>query len=267
MTGADRLLPTRVCEHLRTRRFGRRVYYYPETDSTNRAALALARCGESAGTVVMADFQTKGRGRLDHDWSSRDGEDLLFSVILRPGAPPAGLLPATLVFSSALAAELSVRLGEAVSVKWPNDMMVRGGKIGGVLAEGALGPVGDPYLVVGVGLNVNSLPGVFPAHLRGRVATCRAVSGRSWDRAELLANVLESMERDYDTFEAAGFAGLRTRYEGRLSLLGRKVRFARDGRDVVALVDGVDDDGALRVVPEGEIRPVSLYGEHVEPVA
>jgi biotin-(acetyl-CoA carboxylase) ligase len=93
------------------------------------------------------------------------------------------------------------------------------------------------------------------------------VTGTSWDRAKLLANVLNAMERDYETFEAAGFAELRNRYEGRLTLLGRKVRFERDGRAVVASVDGVDDDGALRVVPEGEDRPLSLYGEHVEPAA
>jgi BirA family biotin operon repressor/biotin-[acetyl-CoA-carboxylase] ligase len=259
------LYPSRLREHLRTSQFGRRVYYYPETDSTNRVGLSLARSGEPSGTVVVADYQSKGRGRLDHVWSSRAGEDLLFTAVLRPGAPPADLLPITLVFSSAVAAELSARLGILISVEWPNDMVTGGGKIGGILAEGTTASSGDPYLVVGVGLNVNSMPGSFSRALRGSAATCRTVTGKTWDRARLLAVVLGAMERDYDTFLRGGFAAMRTRYEHQLVFLGRSVSFVHGGRRMVATVDGVENDGALRVVPEDSNQPIKLYGEEVEP--
>jgi len=263
----DRLLPSRVRGHLRTQQFGGRLFYYPDTDSTNRAALALARAGEPSGTVVVANHQSKGRGRLDHEWSSRPGEDLLFSVVLRPGSQPPDLLPITLVFSNAVATELSDRLGEVVSVDWPNDMVASGGKIGGILAEGTVASSGDSFLVVGVGLNVNSRLESFSDALRSTVATCQTVTGRTWDRAELLAIVLGAMERDYKRFLSGGFAAMRAQYEQKLAFLGRRVSFVHRGRQVVATVDGVEDDGALRVVADHENQPMKLYSEEVHPVA
>jgi BirA family biotin operon repressor/biotin-[acetyl-CoA-carboxylase] ligase len=263
----DRLLPSRVRGYLRTQRFGGRLFYYPDTDSTNRAALSLARAGEPSGTVVVADHQSKGRGRLDHEWSSRAGEDLLYSIILRPGSPPPDLLPITLVFSNAVSTELSGLLGEVVSVEWPNDMVTQGGKIGGILAEGTVASSGDSFLVVGVGLNVNSRFESFSDALRPRVATCRTVTGRTWDRAELLAIVLGAMERDYTRFLSGGFAAMRAQYEHKLVFLGRRVSFVHRDRQVVATVEGVEDDGALRVVAEDTNQRMKLYSEEVHPVA
>ena len=266
MTAPD-LLPSRVREHLRTGSFGRRIFYYPDTDSTNRAAMALARAGEPSGTVVVADHQSKGRGRLDHEWSSRAGEDLLFTIVLRPGSAPSDLLPITLVFSNAVATELSGRLGELVSVEWPNDMVAQGGKIGGILAEGSVGSSGDSFLVVGVGLNVNSQLESFSDALRPSVATCRTVTGKSWNRAELLAIALGALERDYQRFLSGGFATVRGSYERKLAFLGRRVSFVHGGRNVFATVEGVEEDGALRVVEEGTNRPIKLYSEEVHPAA
>jgi BirA family biotin operon repressor/biotin-[acetyl-CoA-carboxylase] ligase len=265
MPRVDRLLPSRVREHLRTRCFGRRIYYYPETDSTNRVALSLARAGEGTGTVVVADYQSRGRGRGDHGWWSRAGEDLLFTVVLRPDPPPATMLPITLVFSAAVSTELSAALGVDVMVEWPNDMVTGGGKIGGILAEGA--SAGEtPFAVVGTGLNVNSRRSGFPEELRPRVTTCRTVSGRACDRALLLARILEALENTYERFLALGFAGMRLEYEERLAYAGRSVTFVRRGRPLVATVEGVDDDGALRVLAGGGRETIKLYSEEVSRV-
>ena len=266
MNPVDRLLPSRIREHLGAGRFGHRIYYYPETDSTNRVALALARAGEASGTVVVADHQTRGRGRLDHEWSSRLGEDLLFTVVLRPDSPPPTLLPITLVFSAAVSAVLSATLGVEVSVEWPNDMVTPGGKIGGILAEGSVTTPEGSFAVVGTGLNVNSRPDSFSDELRARVATCRTESGRTWDRAELLAAVLGAMEREYERFLVDGFAGMRSQYENKLVFLGRRVFFSHGGRQVVATVEGVDADGALRVLEDGTVERMTLYSEEVRPL-
>ncbi len=265
MSGHDLLLPARLKSLLATNDFGRRVYYYPETVSTNTAAVGLARAGEPHGTVVVADFQSRGRGRLDHEWSSRAGEDLLFTLILRPGGTPGlkEMLPVTLVFSSALASTLSTALASDVSVKWPNDIIAPGGKIGGILAEGTSRPSGEGFVAVGIGVNVNSRPGSFPEELQGRVATCRSVSGRQWDRAALLADLLKSMEDHYRRFRRDGFEALRPDYESRLTLLGRVVSFERGGRRDTATVEGVDADGALRVRYGADDPPLSLYNEEV----
>jgi BirA family biotin operon repressor/biotin-[acetyl-CoA-carboxylase] ligase len=252
---------------LHTKRFGKRVYYYPVTDSTNNVAMALAKLGEAGGTVVVTDFQTRGKGRLDHEWSSRAGEDLLFTVIVRPPSPPATLLPITLVFAVAIAEGLAATVGVDVSVKWPNDIVTPRGKIGGILAEGSVTAPERSFAVVGTGINVNSRADSFPVDLRGRVATCRTESGREWDRAELLAGVLGWMEGGYERFLAEGFAGARATYESRLTLIGRRVSFVSRHRRVTARVEGVEDDGALRVVADESEERMRLYGEEVTPVA
>jgi len=265
MSGTDRLLPARLKSLLATREFGRRIYYYPETVSTNTAAVMLARAGEPHGTVVVTDFQSRGRGRLDHEWTSRAGEDLLFTLILRPDGVPGlkEMLPVTLVFSSAVAATLKTALATEVTVKWPNDIMAPGGKIGGILAEGTSKPSGEGFVAVGTGVNVNSIATSFPLELRERVASCRSVSGRQWDRAALLADFLESMESHYRRFRRDGFEALRPEYESRLNLLGRVINFQRDGRRVTATVEGVGADGALRARCGAEDPPISLYNEEV----
>lgn len=268
MSGQGRLLPARLKSLFVTQDFGRRIYYYPETVSTNTAAVKLARAGEPHGTIVVADFQSRGRGRLDHQWASRAGEDLLFTLILRPGGDPGlkDMLPVTLVFSLAVASTLSAALACDVSVKWPNDIIAQGGKIGGILAEGTSPPSGDGFVAVGTGVNVNSLPGSFPAQLRERVATCRSVSGRQWDRAALLADLLMSMEGHYRRFRRDGFEALRPDYERGLTLLGRAISFERGGRCVTATVEGVGVDGALRVRCGAGDPPLSLYNEEVRVV-
>ena len=260
-------MPSRVQRNLKTRNFGRRIYYYPVTDSTNRVAMTLARAGEADGTVVVTDFQTRGKGRFDRTWASRAGEDLLFSVILRPDSPPQSLLPVTLVFSALVANALSATLGAQVAVEWPNDMVTRRGKIGGILAEGSVTTPELAFAVVGTGLNVNSLPGDFPDELRDHLATCRAESGHRWDRGEILAVVLEAMEGGYNRFLTEGFAGLRATYENSLAFIGRRVSFSTHGRRVTATVEGVDDDGALRVVADDSQQRLKLYSEEVTPVA
>jgi BirA family biotin operon repressor/biotin-[acetyl-CoA-carboxylase] ligase len=266
LTPGDRLLPERIRKHLGTRSFGRRIYYLPETGSTNAFGLALARAGEASGTLVVADYQSLGRGRLDHQWWSSAGKDLLFSVILRPEAPPPAVLPVTLMFSAIISAELSGRLGADVSVEWPNDMVTQGGKIGGILAEGTATTQESAFFVVGVGVNVNSAADDFPAELNGRVATCRTVSGQTWDRAALLAGVLLAMESGYERFLVDGFEGVRPLYEIKLRFLGRRVEFERGGRRITATVEGVAGDGALKVRPDRAEQSLMLYGEEVWPL-
>jgi BirA family biotin operon repressor/biotin-[acetyl-CoA-carboxylase] ligase len=266
LTAWSRLLPENIREHLNTRSFGRRIYYLPETESTNAYGLRLARAGEVSGTVIVADYQSRGRGRLDHRWCSREGKDLLFTVVLRPDAPAPTILPVTLVFSDVIADALSDTLGADVLVEWPNDMVAGDGKIGGILAEGAATKEGSTFLVVGVGVNVNSRADDFPSEVKPRVATCRTISGRDWDRAALLASILSAMEKGYERLLTEGFAGMRPRYERKLVFLGRRVSFEHRGRVVSATVEGVADDGALKARPDRSREPIMLYGEEVRPI-
>lgn len=264
-TGAEPLLPGDVRGRLATARAGRRLYYFPETDSTNDVAIDLARRGEPEGAVVYTDFQRRGRGRRDRAWNSPRGLDLLFSLVLRPPGTARDALPLALAASVAVSDAVGRALGVAVGVKWPNDVVWSGRKLAGILCESGDGR-GGRYVVVGVGINVNSGPGDLPGEVRATAVTCRTIAGRPLDRAGLFVSILESLEATYGRFRAGGFPVLRDEYEARLAFAGRRVVFEREGRDETGRVLGVADDGALRVLP-AEGPETLLYGETVREAA
>lgn len=259
----EMLLPSVLRRRLKTRLLGRRVYYYPEVDSTNRVAVDLARCGEPEGTLVLTDYQTKGRGRADHTWSSPPGKDLLFSLVLRPDGEPGFVLLSTLAFSVAVAEALTETFGFYAGVKWPNDIYTREGKIGGILAERVVAAGGKAFVVVGIGLNVNSVKNDFPPAFRDRAVSCRVLAGRTVDRPALMGTVLAALETCYDTFRDRGFAAFKPAYERLLVINGWRVWFDRSGRRLAGTVEGVQDDGALLVRLGGGDEPLALYNETV----
>jgi len=256
-------LPAELRRRLATAYLGRRCYFYPETDSTNDVALALANEGEAEGAVVVADFQRRGRGRRAHTWSSPPGKDLLFSMVLRPEGDARHALPVTLAVATAISVTLTKLLDVDVSVKWPNDVVVRASKIAGILAESASSGGRLSHAVVGVGVNVNSIEQDFAAELHGRATSCRMIAGVDWDRADLLADLLGTIEAYYDRFRRDGFGPLVAAYEMRLVQAEKHVAFERDGQRWSGRVAGVARDGAL-VVRLDQGPDVELYSEQVE---
>ena len=259
-------LPADIQRGLATARLGRRIYFHPEIESTNDAALELARAGEPEGTVVIADYQSAGRGRRGQAWTSPPHRNLLMSVILRPATDARGALPVTLVASMSISVVLSKLLDLEVSVKWPNDVVCEGAKIAGLLAESSASVSGVAHVVVGIGINVNARAEDFPASMAYPAASCLTLTGTEWDRAHIAADVLGTIEAYYDRFLRDGFGPLRSAYEARLLNLGKLVSFERNGARVAGHVRGVALDGALRVEPDsgGEML---LYTETVEVAA
>jgi BirA family biotin operon repressor/biotin-[acetyl-CoA-carboxylase] ligase len=259
------LLPADLRRRLASARLGRRVYFYPETDSTNDVALQLARGGEEEGTIVLADYQRRGRGRRGNTWSSPRGRDLLVSIILHPEGDARATLAVTLVAATAISVVLSKLLDVEVGVEWPNDVVTPAGKIAGLLAESAASTRGVAFVVVGAGINVNSRAEDF-AREGHAAASCRTLTGLEWDRVDVLADVLGTIEAYYDRFRRDGFGPLRAAYESRLRHMDRAVAFERGGRRETGRVRGVALDGALRVTLEGG-EEVALYSETVEVLA
>jgi BirA family biotin operon repressor/biotin-[acetyl-CoA-carboxylase] ligase len=256
-------LPADLLRHLVTARLGRRIYFYPETGSTNDIAIDLARRGEAEGTLVVADHQRAGRGRRGRTWTSPPGKDLLVSLVLRPPGLAQGALAVTLVVATAVSVALSKLLDVEFMVKWPNDVVSAEGKIAGILAESAIASGRVEYVVVGAGINVNSLAGDLPAVAPIPPVSCRMLTGAEWDRAWVLADVLGTVEAYYDRFCRDGFAPLRSAYEARLWQMGRDVGFERDGERATGRVLGVAGDGALRVALAGG-GEAELHGETIE---
>lgn len=256
-------LPAEVQRVLATARLGRRIYFHPDIESTNDAALELARAGEVEGAVVMADHQRAGRGRRGHAWSSPPHRNLLMSVILRPETDLRGALPVTLVAALSVSVALSKLLDVEMAVKWPNDVVCDGGKIAGILAESSATAGGLSFVVLGIGVNVNARADEFPRGMPYPAASCLTLTGTEWDRAGMAADVLGTIEAYYDRFLRDGFAPLRSAYEARLRHLGAPVAFERGGARAHGVVLGVDPDGALRIGLDGG-EEILLHSETIE---
>jgi BirA family biotin operon repressor/biotin-[acetyl-CoA-carboxylase] ligase len=242
--------------------FAGRIYYLPVLDSTNRVALELARSGEVQGTLVITDHQTKGRGRYDRRWTSPPGRGLLFSLILRPDMSPSAVLPVTLAFSLSIANTLETIVRQKAEVKWPNDVLVDGRKICGILSEGSSRMGKSDFVVVGIGINVNTREDEFASDIRGTATSCHVLTQNEYDRSDLLGKVLGSLESTYIRFGREGFSGFVESYQKKLTIMNKTVAFRRGGEVCTAVVNGVGEDGGLAVsLSDG--RRVVLYDEEI----
>jgi BirA family transcriptional regulator, biotin operon repressor / biotin---[acetyl-CoA-carboxylase] ligase len=234
---------------------GFEVHRLVATDSTNDWALGAARDGAPDRTVVVADFQRRGRGRLDRRWEAPAGTALLCTVLLRTELDVVDRhLCAVAVGLAALeACAASAELD--VGLKWPNDLVVAGRKLGGILAEtgGHEDDDGTTAVVVGLGLNV-SWPG--PPEANG--TSLEAASGRTVTRDQLLEDYLDALDaRDRDLRTPRGRTSLLREYRRSLVTLGRRVRVQLFDTDVVGVADDVDDQGHLVVVTEQGTRALA----------
>ncbi|MGE5528737.1 MAG: biotin--[acetyl-CoA-carboxylase] ligase [Patescibacteria group bacterium] len=244
VSAPDRPCAEEVRDGLAARVFGREVIHLETTASTNDEARRLGQAGWPEGTVVAAEEQTAGRGRLGRRWSSPAG-GLCFSMILRPGLALADLGPLTIVAAAALRRAILAETGLETSIKWPNDLMAGGRKLAGILAE-ASGELGRADLVVvGIGLNVNQAD--FPRPLRGRAVSLRQLLGREVRRVPILRAFLASFEDLYLRGRKDGFAAALAEAAANTSTLGRPVRVRAGGRLVEGVAVRLDPDGALVV--------------------
>jgi BirA family transcriptional regulator, biotin operon repressor / biotin---[acetyl-CoA-carboxylase] ligase len=240
----------------------------PQTGSTNADLLAAARTGAAAGTVLVAEEQTAGRGRLDRSWQSQPGAALTFSALLRPASvPPAsrGWLP--LLTGVAVASALRTTTGVDVSLKWPNDVLApeRAGKLAGILAEQA----GDA-IVVGIGLNVSATQDELPS---SQATSLWLQGAASTDRTEILVAILSELEQWYLRWADgpkpgdATACGLRTAYLRSCSTIGLAVRVELPGGGrLTGRATDVDSVGRLLVSGEDGAHAVSAGDVvHVRP--
>jgi BirA family biotin operon repressor/biotin-[acetyl-CoA-carboxylase] ligase len=253
------LTPSRVNDALATRVLGRALEVKAATGSTMDDA-RLAAEHRPEGFVVVADHQGAGRGSHGRVWESPPGTDLYFSAVVRPRVSLASLGALTLAMGVGLAEAADALLGRSVAqVKWPNDVWLSGKKSAGILVESrASGDTAD-FVVVGVGLNVNRR--AFPPELAPHATSLALEAGRRWDRAEVLAAVLGSLERWYDRFLEQGAAPVVEAVESRLALRGRAVRCGGvEGRlEGLTLGGGLRIAGAdgERVVVAGRLEPIA----------
>ena len=227
-------------------RIGWDIRYFDEVDSTQRLAAELARGGAAQGTVVIAERQTAGRGRLGRGWHSPAGVNLYTTVLLRPRLPWAEVPQLSLVAGVAVAEALETVAPGLVGLKWPNDVWFRGRKGGGILAEAVTDASrGLACVLLGIGLNLNLCAGDVPSDLRDKATSVLIATGREVDRVRFAARLFEMLDIRYREAEAGGFAAVRPLYENYFALKGRQVRVVDGNVTTSGLVRGIDSDGAL----------------------
>jgi BirA family transcriptional regulator, biotin operon repressor / biotin---[acetyl-CoA-carboxylase] ligase len=260
------LQPSQLKPALRTAIIGREIVYRRSIPSTNDLALALAKNGAADGTVVLAEQQTAGRGRLGRMWLSPAGSNILCTVILRPSFRPEAAFLLTALCSAAIARAIEITCGLQPTLKWPNDILINDRKVVGVLTELALtGPVLDAA-VVGFGINVNFDPRGHPEI--GQPATSLIVeTGRPVSRRDLLLRVLEEADCRYVELQAGRTRPIFEEWKAGLGTLGRHVLVSAPGGDFEGLACDVEDDGTLVVQrPDGELRRVIAGDVSIRPV-
>lgn len=242
--------------------------FFKETDSTNIQAKAGGEKGEPHGTLYVAESQSAGRGRRGRSWESPAGESIYMSLLLRPEFQPVKAPMLTLVMALAVARALRERTGVDVQIKWPNDLVVQGRKICGILTEMSTEMTWINYVVIGIGINVNQ--NEFPEELKDCASSLKMETGRRFRRSHLIAAVMEHFEMYYEQFLQEGsLAGFRKEYNELLVNKGRQVKILEPGNHYEACALGINDTGELIVEKEdgsvqnifaGEVSVRGIYG-------
>ena len=252
----DSLSAAAIGEGLTTAYLGRSLYYQPCMSSTQDEARRLAEEGAPEGTLVLADYQSAGRGRFERRWYAPPGSSLLLSLLFRPVLAPDRAQRLTMICALGVLDALTALdgdLGRRVGLKWPNDIVCEGRKLGGILTEGSVKGQELEYVVVGLGLNVNLDPGGLPKGLLVPATSLSHALGRPVARRPLLWSLLAAIEGRYERFksgeEPVGEWG------ASLQTLGQQVAVRSGDELVEGLAEAVDLDGALLVrQADGRLR-------------
>lgn len=244
------LLPQEIREGLGTCIFGKeKIWYLSETDSTNTRAKELAAAGAPEGTLIVSETQIQGRGRKGRWWFSPPKTGIYVSMILRPLMPPVEAARITLLTGVAVTEALRSLIPEGIYIKWPNDILINGRKVAGILTEISTEMDAIEYMVVGLGINVNTV--VFPARIRDAATSIRREAGKPFSRAEILRLYLRHFERLYHTLNRTGFNPVMRRWKEFSKDIGTRIAVKTIGGTIVGEIRDFDDDGALLLEHDG----------------
>jgi BirA family biotin operon repressor/biotin-[acetyl-CoA-carboxylase] ligase len=252
----DKLLPGEIMQGLNTRYLKGPIHHFESLPSTNDLAKELGSKNAPEGSIVVAESQTRGRGRLGREWDSPAGTGLYVSLLLRPPLPPTEMPQITLTTAVAVVRALKRVAGVGPGIKWPNDLLVDGKKLGGILTEMETESDCIRHLVVGLGLNVNNRE--FPPPLDLTATSLALTTGSTFCRRGILRAWLEEFEALYDLFLNRDFEVILNEWREYNVTLGQTVTIRQGPREISGLALKVAGDGALLVRQEtGEVVRVT----------
>lgn len=249
-----------IMNGLNTRWAGKKIFYYDEITSTNDKAKELAAETSSHGYLVVSDYQSKGKGRRGRSWESPKGTSIYMTLVLKPRMSPDCISSVTLVAALAVKQAIARQLSIDCKIKWPNDLVVNGKKICGILTEMSSQPGFIEHVVIGIGINANTTE--FPEEIRQTASSLMLETGEHVKRSKLVSEFLNCFEPLYDEFEQTGSLHfMKEEYDDHLVNRNEKVRVLEPGNEWEGMAIGINDSGGLLVKDEkGRIHEV-LSGE------
>lgn len=230
---------------LETKYLGKNLHFYNQIESTQTLASRLALDGAVEGTIVVANEQTKGRGRLQRQWFSEKNQSVMFSMILRPKLSIQQTPQLTLVAAVALAQTLEKTNRVKPYIKWPNDLLLSNKKFAGILTELQGDADGVAAVIIGIGINCNHTTDDIPQDLQEIATSLRIESGDEWNRQELLQTFLVTFEKLYEKYISFGFLPIKVLWESYNNTLGKHIKASTTLETLVGKAIGLEDDGAL----------------------
>ena len=233
-----------------TKIVGRDIQVFEQTTSTNDVVEKLARDGVKEGYVVFAESQTKGRGRLGRVWQSPTHKGLWFSVLLRPNLRPQETTQLTVISATSLRRAIKTVTGLSAEIKWPNDLLLRGKKVAGILTELSAEVDRVRHIIIGIGVDLNQDANEFPGELRQIATSLKLEAGEEISRAELATAVLRELDVDYARICSGKFPEVADEWEAACVTIGKNVTVHVGDRKFRGRAESLDDDGALLVRTE-----------------
>jgi len=236
---------------------GREILFFETVSSTNTVALELAEKA-TEGTVVLADSQDKGRGRLGRTWISPSGVNIYMSIILRPQIKPKDGSLITIMSAVACAEAIRNVTGVKITTKWPNDLMINNKKVGGILTEIKTQQQKITSAIVGIGINVNIDVREFPEEMKQTATSLKNEAGVSYSREPIVAEILNEMDRWYKTLTTLEKEAILQAWKNLTSTLGRKVMIITPQETLTGTAEAIDNEGMLIVrLPSGKSKRIN----------
>lgn len=257
----DRLAPEELYYHLKTKKLGKTIRYFTSVPTTQNVAHQWAKEGAPEGALVVAEEQTAGKGRLGNQWDSPPGQGIWMSLILRPEISIREASHFTLLTSLAVYQAIQPYSRLSVQIKWPNDLLIDGKKVCGILTELKGEEDRIDYLIIGIGVNVNQ-PADWASEWTKPATSLSQVWGKPIHRASLLVAILQQLEKYYDLYKQEGFAPVKQAWEQITYLFGKRIIARTPNGKVEGVAACLNDDGALVLKTDTGLQ--ELYSAEIE---
>ena len=257
ITTPDKVNEANVKKYLTTKKYGQSIHYVDVCTSTQLIAHEEEQNGVPDGTVVISEEQTAGKGRMSRPWNSAARKGIWMSVIARPLLTPQQAPQMTLVAAVAVTRAIHKVTGLDPTIKWPNDILINGKKVTGILTELKADPDSVQAVILGIGINVNQEKEDFPEELQPIAASLRMIVGKPVNRAELIAKTLEFLELYTELYETHGFGPIKLLWEGYSNTTGKRIRAIMLNETIEGTALGISDEGVLELkLDDGTIRGI-----------